>query len=91
MTASPEQVEQLLERTARLRAGSAAMPWAEPPPQPTGFDLRDAQEADEFDQIMAARRAPSASRCQACGYRTDARGHARNCAPASLGRNEIRR
>ena len=55
MTASPADVERLIDWTHRLRADQAAMPWAEPPPQPTWFDIRDAAEAEEFAALMARR------------------------------------
>lgn len=49
-----EQIGRLLDWTAQLRADATAMPWAEPPDQPTAFDRRDAEEAEEFAEWLTA-------------------------------------
>lgn len=85
MRIAPEQVDRLLDWTARLREDATAMPWAKPPPQPDWFDIRDAAEAEEFGRWLASRNAPpvpAGPRCGGCGYREDAAGHRIMCGGA---------
>ena len=62
MLGQSDGIERLLDWTARLREDMTAMPWAEPPNQPTTFDRRDEQECEEFAAMF------STVRCTACGH-----------------------
>lgn len=94
--AIPEtQIDRLLAVTAAAARSAAAlearqavdMPWAEPPEQPTAFDRRDAEEAEDFAVRFTAPLSPVTAnphlfplrRCSACGYRLNAPGHRSQC------------
>lgn len=87
MNINPADIERLIEWTTRLRHDQAAMPWAEPPPQPDAFDVRDAAEADDFAARWATPLSPVTAnlhlfplrRCDRCGYRVNAPGHRSVC------------
>lgn len=87
MSVSPADIERLIDWTTRLRHDATAMPWAEPPMQPTAFDHRDAAEAEDFAARWVTPLSPVTAnphlfplrRCGACGYRMNAPGHHSMC------------